>query len=292
MTTTQRERTATRRRSPEVRRTAAIKTTYRVGVLAVFAAVAIFPVIFALLVSLKRPVDAFTPSFTWIFEPTFEYYKTLWIDRGFSEYLINTLIIALTSVVVSVPTATLAAYGLVRHESRFANGVLNSLLALRMFPQMLLAIPYFMIATATGLFDTHLILILIVVASNQPFAIWLMRGFILGIPKELDEAAAIDGCSMIGTVRRVILPLSMPGIATTSIFTFLLAYNEYLFALVLTGRAAKTLPVAIGEYGAEDLTYWALSAAGVVSVILPVILVMVFLQRWLVRGLTAGAVKG
>lgn len=280
------------RRSPRPRGLDRVKSGYRVGVLTVASVIAVFPVVFALLVSLKKPVDAFTPSFTWFFEPTFEYYRTLWIDRGFSSYLINTMIIACASVLVSVPTATLAAYGLVRHESRFANRVLNSLLALRMFPQMLLAIPYFMIATTTGLFDTHLILILIVIASNQPFAIWLMRGFILDIPKELDEAAAIDGCSLIGTVRRVILPLCMPGIATTSIFTFLLAYNEYLFALVLTGRAAKTLPVAIGEYGAEDLTYWALSAAGVVSVIVPVILVMVFLQRWLVRGLTAGAVKG
>ncbi len=266
--------------------------TYRIVVLAVFAVVSVFPLVYALAISLKKPVDAFTTHFTWIFEPTFEYYRTLWVDRGFSEYLVNTMIVAVASVVISVPTATLAAYGLVRHESGFANRLLNSLLALRMFPQMLLAIPYFMIGTTLGLFDTQLILILIVVASNQPFAIWLMRGFILGIPKELDEAAAIDGCSTIGTVRRIILPLSLPGIATASIFTFLLSYNEYLFALVLTGQQAKTLPVAIGEYGAEDLTYWALSAAGVVSVILPVVLVMVFLQRWLVRGLTAGAVKG
>jgi len=255
-------------------------------------AISVFPIYYTLSISLKSPVDAFTSTFKWRFTPTFEFHKTLWVDRGFAQYLVNSLVIALTTVLISVPTATLAAYGLIRHNSRFSNGLLNSLLALRLFPQMLLAVPYFLFANKFGLFDTRVILVLIIVAANQPFAIWLMRGFLVSVPRELDEAAMIDGCSAIGTVWRIIFPLSMPGIATASIFTFLMSYNEYLFALVLTGNRAKTLPIAIGEYGAEDLTYWSLSAAGVVGVIIPVILIMLFLQKWLVRGLTAGAVKG
>jgi multiple sugar transport system permease protein len=161
-----------------------------------------------------------------------------------------------------------------------------------MFPQMLLAIPYFLLATKWVLADTKIILILIIVAANQPFAIWLMRGFLVGVPKELDEAANIDGCNMVQIVTRIILPVSMPGISTASIFTFLLSYNEYLFALVLTQKKAMTLPIAIGQYGAEDLSYWTLSASGVISIVIPVCLVMIFLQKWLVKGLTAGAVKG
>ncbi len=260
--------------------------------LAVIALISIFPLIYALMISLKNPVDAFTAEFRWIFKPHFDFYKTLWIEKGFTKYLANTAIVTVSCVLISVPMATLAAYGLIRHESRLANGVLKSLLCLRMFPQLLLAVPYFIFATNLHLIDTQIILIMIVVAANQPFAIWLMRGFLIDVPRELDEAARIDGCNMIETVARVILPVSMPGIATASIFTFLLSYNEYLFALILTGKEAMTLPVAIGQYGAEDLSYWSLSAAGVVSIVIPVCLVMIFLQRWLVKGLTAGAVKG
>ena len=262
------------------------------GSLLVICLIAIFPIYYTLSISLKSPVDAFSSTFKWSFKPTFEFHKILWLQRGFSKYLVNSLSIAVVTVLISVPSATLAAYGLIRHNSRFSNRVLNSLLALRLFPQMLLAIPYYLFANSLGLFDTQIILVLIIVAANQPFAIWLMRGFIITIPKELDEAAKIDGCSALGVVTKIIIPVSMPGIATAAIFSFLLSYNEYLFALILTGTKAKTLPIAIGEYGAEDLTYWSLSAAGVVGVIIPVILIMLFLQKWFVKGLTAGAVKG
>lgn len=268
------------------------RKAYSYALLLLFCVIAVFPIFYAFSISLKSPVDAFTSQFKWTFVPTFEYYKMLWVDRGFTKFLYNSLFVALSTVLISVPIATTAAYGLVRHNSKWSNVMLYSMLALRMFPQMLLAIPYFLIGSRLGLFDTKLVLILIIVASNQPFAVWLMRGFVLGIPRELDEAAKIDGCSAFGVLWRVILPLAAPGIATATIFSFLLAYNEYLFALILTGTQAKTLPVAIGEYGAEDLTYWSLSAAGVVSIIVPVILIMIFLQRWFVKGLTAGAVKG
>jgi multiple sugar transport system permease protein len=262
------------------------------AILLIFCIIAIFPLLYALSISLKNPVDAFTTHFKWIFNPSFEYHKTLWVERGFVKYLLNSLFIALSTVVISVPLATVAAYGLVRHNSSFSNNLLNSLLTLRMFPPMLLAVPYFLLGSSLNMFDTKTILVLVNVAANQPFAIWLMRGFLLQVPKELDEAAVIDGCSSMSVLTRVILPVAAPGIATASIFSFLLSYNEYLFALVLTGTNAKTLPIAIGQYGAEDLTYWSLSAAGVVGIIIPVILIMVFLQRWFVKGLTAGAIKG
>lgn len=113
----------------------------------------------------------------------------------------------------------------------------------------------------------------------------------LNVPKELDEAAIMDGCRPLTVVSRVIVPVILPGMATTAIFSFLLAYNDYLFALVLTGARAKTLPVAIGEYGAENILYWSISAAGVSGVIMPVILIMIFLQKAFVKGLTSGAIK-
>ena len=250
------------------------------------------PVIYTIMIATKQPVDAFSTSFSVIYTPVFDNFYSLWVERGFTKYLFNTLVVTGCCVLISVPTATLGAYGLIRNGGKFATKLLNSTLLLRMFPQMLLAIPYFIIATNLNLADTKLILVIIVVASNQPFALWLMRGFLITIPPELDEAAKIDGCNMVQTVLKVILPVARPGIATASIFTFLLSYNEYLFALILTQKNAMTLPVAIGQYGAEDLSYWTLSAAGVVSIIIPICLVMIFLQKYLVKGMVAGAVKG
>ena len=261
-------------------------------ILIMVALISVCPVIYTIMIATKQPVDAFSTSLSVIYTPVFDNFYSLWVERGFTKYLFNTLVVTGCCVLISVPTATLGAYGLIRNGGKFATKLLNSTLLLRMFPQMLLAIPYFIIATNLNLADTKLILVIIVVASNQPFALWLMRGFLITIPPELDEAAKIDGCNMVQTVLKVILPVARPGIATASIFTFLLSYNEYLFALILTQKNAMTLPVAIGQYGAEDLSYWTLSAAGVVSIVIPICLVMVFLQKYLVKGMVAGAVKG
>lgn len=252
----------------------------------------IVPFYYVISIALKNPLDAFSTQYKVFFVPTLENLKQLWVNDNFGQYFQHSLIVTAACVLISVPLATLAAYGLLRHESRFSNRLLNSMLALRMFPAMLLVIPYFLLATQLKMTDTYIVLILIIVASNQPFAIWLMRGFIIGIPKELDDAAKVDGCNMVQVVTRVILPLCMPGIGTASIFTVLLSYNEYLFAQVLTGKRTMTLPVAIGKYAGEELVYWCQNAAGVVSIILPICIVMIFLQKYLVKGLTNGAVKG
>ena len=260
--------------------------------LIVIALFSIIPFYYVISIALKNPLDAFSTNFKVFFTPTLDNLKELWINDNFGVYFKNSIIVTVACVVISVPLATLAAYGLIRHDSKFSNRLLNSMLALRMFPAMLLVIPYFLLATKLKMTDTYIVLILIIVASNQPFAIWLMRGFIIGIPKELDDAAKVDGCNMFQVVTKIILPLCMPGIGTASIFTVLLSYNEYLFAQVLTGKNTMTLPVAIGKYAGEELVYWCQNAAGVVSIILPICIVMIFLQKYLVKGLTNGAVKG
>lgn len=260
-------------------------------ILILIAAVSVLPFYYVFSIATKAPADAFSTTFKWVWEPTLDNFKQLFIEDNFLFYFKNSMIIAVLSMFVSVPLATLAAYGLIRHGSRFSNGLLNSMLALRIFPPMLLVIPFFLLATFLKVTDNKLVLMLIIVASNQPFAIWLMRGFIISLPKELDEAANIDGCNLFQTFYKIILPLSMPGIGTASIFTFLLSYNEYLYALVLTGKKSMTLTVAMGKYAAEELIYWCVNAAGVVAIILPICIIMIFLQKWLVKGLTAGSVK-
>lgn len=261
----------------------------------VLAAVTFFmliPVLWAVLTSIKNPVDAFTIPPTLIFRPTLRYHYDIWFEKGFWTFLINSLIIAISTVCVSVPIGAMAAYALSRIQTRQTRILLFGVLAVRMFPQMLLALPFFVIAKYFDLFDTYLMMVLALVAINQPFTIWLMRSFLLEVPIELDEAAAIDGCSVWQTFIRVIVPNARAGLAVTSLFSVLLAYNEFLFALVLTGTHTKTLPVAISEYSGEDITYWSLSAAGAIGIMLPILLFMIFMQRHLLRGLTFGAVKG
>ena len=260
--------------------------------LAVFTLLNLVPLIWAALTSFKNPADAFTVPPTIIFEPTFEYHRQVWLERGFVHYLINSLIVSAGTVLISVPIGSLAAYALSRMPQRRASPILFALFTIRMFPHMLLAIPFFVMGSFLNMIDTYPLLIMALVAINQPFTIWLMYSFFLDIPRELDEAAAIDGCSPWQTFRIVILPLARPGLTVAALFSLLLSYNEFLFALVLTGIRTKTLPVAIASFGGEDVSDWSISAAGAIGIMLPIVLIMIFVQRHLVRGLTIGAVKG
>lgn len=260
--------------------------------LSIFTFVNLVPIVWALLTSLKQPVDAFAVPPRLVFTPTLAFHYQVWIEKAFWRFLLNSAIISVCTVLISVPIGTMAAYALSRIQTRRSRTLLFGLLVVRMFPQILLAVPFFVIAKFLRLFDTYLVMILALVAINQPFTIWLMRSFFVDTPIELDEAAWIDGCNPWQAFLRVILPVVRPGLFVTAQFSLLLAYNEFLFALVLTGSSTKTLPVAIAEYGGEDITYWSLSAAAAIGIMLPIVAFMVLMQRHLVRGLTFGAVKG
>jgi len=274
-----------------VKKVILIEKTIIYIILTLVSALFLFPIVYVVLTSLKEPVDAFSIPPKWLFIPTLKYHLYIWTEKPFFRYLINSLVIAGGTAAISVPIASFAAYGFVRHKGKETFIILLGLLAIRMFPQMLLVIPYFLIARTMHLHDTRIVMILIMVAFNQPFSIWLMRGFFMNVPKEIDEAAIVDGCTHLGAVCRVILPVVLPGIATTAIFSFLLAYNDYLFALILTGANAKTLPVAIAGYVSEDVKYWSIGAAGATGIIVPIIMIMIFLQKYFVKGLMSGAIK-
>lgn len=237
-------------------------------------------------------MDAFAVPPKLVFEPTFHFHKEVWLDRGFWKFLVNSAIISVCAVTLSVAIGSMAAYALSRLRSNKARMILCGMLGMRVFPYMLLAIPFFVIAQMIGLIDTYLVMILAVVALNQPFTIWLTRSFFDEVPAELYEAATIDGCTSWQTFRKVALPAVRPGIWVTCLFSLLLAYNEFLLALVLTRNSTKTLPVAIAEYAAEDISYWSLSSAAAIGIMLPILVFMLLMQRHLVRGMSAGAVKG
>jgi multiple sugar transport system permease protein len=257
-----------------------------------FTAVNLVPVIWTMLTSIKQPVDAFSIPPKLIFAPTFEFHYQVWVEKQFWRFLINSVIISVCTVFVSVSIGTMAAYGISRMRSVASRGLLFSLLVMRMFPHILLAIPFFVLAHFLGLINTYTAMVLALTAINQPFTIWLMRSFFLDVPGELYEAAVIDGANAWQIFSRVALPIVRPGLWVTALFSLLLSYNEFLFALILTGPDTKTLPVAISEYGAEDISYWSLSAAAAIGIMLPIVAFMIILQHHLVRGVAFGAVKG
>jgi multiple sugar transport system permease protein len=210
----------------------------------------------------------------------------------FYEYFINTIIVTVGTVVVSISIGCLAGYSLARYAGYAGVVILIAALGFRALPRLAFILPYYWIGSATNLLDTHLLVILTLVAVNQPFAIWMLRSFFMDIPRELEESAMVDGCNRLTAFLRVIMPIMWPGIVSTALFTLLLAYNEFLLVRLLT-QTNWTLPVAISRFtGGEDPRHLTLAAAAAVSATIPIILVILFFQKNLVKGLAAGAVKG
>ncbi|NWF71058.1 MAG: carbohydrate ABC transporter permease [Chloroflexi bacterium] len=210
----------------------------------------------------------------------------------FYDFFLNSVIVTTGTVFVSISIGCLAGYGLARSSSLAGVIVLFGALAFRALPRLAFILPYYYFAQLSGLYDTYLLLIITFVAINQPFTIWMLRSFFMEIPRELEEAAMIDGCNRLTAFWRVIIPITWPGIITTALFTLLLAYNEFLLANLLTSTLS-TLPVGISRFtSGEDVRLLPLSNASAVSITLPIIFIIIFFQRHLIKGLAGGAIKG
>ena len=210
----------------------------------------------------------------------------------FYDYFINTIIVTVGTVVISISIGCLAGYALARYNGIGAVLILFAALAFRALPRLAFILPYYNIGSATNTLDTYLLVILTLVAVNQPFTIWMLRSFFMEIPAELEQAAMIDGASRFTAFRKVIIPIMWPGIVSTALFSLLLAYNEFLLVRILT-QTNWTLPVAISRFtGGEDPRHLTLAAASAVSATIPIVIVILFFQKQLVKGLAAGAVKG
>jgi multiple sugar transport system permease protein len=260
--------------------------------LCLFALYSAFPFFWTLLTSIKQPVDAFATPPVWLFDPTLSHYASLWLERGFGWYFLNTAIITAGTLLISIPIGAVAGYALARYPGQLGFWLLILALVFRALPRTAILLPFYQISRSLGLYDTHALLIMVLVSINQPFTIWMMRSFFMTIPAEIEEAAMVDGCSRLQAFLRAIVPVMWPGVITTALFTFLLAYNEFLMPLILTATKATTLPVAISQFGAEDIRFWSLSAAGAISITLPVVVLILIFQKRIVGGLVQGAVKG
>lgn len=222
-----------------------------------------------------------------------EKYETLLADESFSHALRNSLVVSLGTTVLCVLLAAVAAYPLARLRLRFGWLVLLGLIASRMVPAIVLIVPLFLVVRQLGLIDTHLALVLVYTAFLLPFAIWMLRTFFLEIPQAVEAAARLDGCTRIGALFRIVLPLSLPGVAATATFVFVSSWNEYMFPLVLTTADAKVLTVRIAELTSGNQGFFdfgQLMAGGVITV-LPALVLMLFMNRQIVKGLIEGATK-
>jgi multiple sugar transport system permease protein len=263
-------------------------------VLALLAAV--IPVYWMLTISLKNEVDQFAVPPLWFsFSPTLAHYRDAFLTRSFGQYLITSAIVSTGSTICALIIGTLAAYALARFRMprRLDRKLALWILSTRMFPPIVTAVPLFLMMRDLGLLNTRLALIILYTGFNLPFVVWMMRGFFLEIPRELEDAAMIDGDSRMGALRRVLLPLVAPGLAATAVFCLIISWNEFLFALVMTQTdEAMTLPVGIaGRVTQYEIKWGVMSAAGIVAM-LPILVFALAVQKYLVRGLSLGAVKG
>jgi multiple sugar transport system permease protein len=251
----------------------------------------LFPFIWMLLVSLRRRVDVLQPGN--IFAPlTFENYRSLFNIGGISDFFVNSIIVALCSTIISLILGSLAAYGFARYNWKKREDRAFWVLSQRFLPPMAVVIPYFLMASLAGLLDTRLVLIICYTTFNIPFTIWMMRGFIEDLPIELEEAAFVDGCTRAQTMLRVVLPLTLPGMAATAIFCVINSWNEFVFANYLTSIHAKTVPTSVMMYLSVSGVKWGEMAATGILAVLPVLIFAVAVQKYMIRGLTFGAVKG
>lgn len=254
----------------------------------------LFPIAFIVMSSLKPGQDIFAVPPRYAFTPTLQHYASLWERWGiFFDGLINSTIITAGATAIAVIASACAGYVYSRNSSRLLNGSVMFLIVVRLIPPIVVTLPLFPIVNALHLNDTHIVLMVLYATFFVSLGTVLMRTFIDQIPRELDEAAQIDGAGGLTILRRVIVPLAAPGIIAVAVFVVVFAWNEFLFAFIFTSTRAKTAPLVISEMiGSIDGVDWGILFAASTVQLAPVLLFVIFMNRYLVAGLTSGATKG
>jgi multiple sugar transport system permease protein len=267
------------------------------------AVVVLAPFAWLLISSISPPREllAADPHW-WPDDPTLERYRAIFassdgsgtdVAANFRQAMINSFVVASLTTAISLVVGVLGGYAFARLRFRMRRTTLFAFLTVYMLPPIALVIPLYLGLAALGLLDTKTGLVVTYCSIVTPFCLWTMSNYYLSLPPDLEEAARVDGCTRLGALVRVILPLSMPGVLTTGMFGFLLAWDEFLFSLIFTSTTnAKTIPVAIAEFtGKYSSDFGLIAAGGVLATLPPLVLALVF-QRYIAGGLTSGAVKG
>jgi multiple sugar transport system permease protein len=258
----------------------------------VIVAFALAPYLWMVLTSIKPDADISTRPLQYLPSTvTFEHYGRLLNRTSFAANLLNSLVVALGAVAVGLGVSVPAAYAFSRFRFLGRRTMMMGFLVINMFPIVLLIIPLFVLMRALGLLDTFIGVIAGHSTFAIPFSIWMLTSYMNAIPRELDEASTLDGATLLQTVRLILIPLVMPGIVTTAIYIFVTSWNEYLFAMMLSGQNVRTVTVALQLFIGEFTVQWGLLTAGGTLVAIPATILFLLVQRRLVGGLTAGAVK-
>ncbi len=252
----------------------------------------LFPVVWLILMSFKTRATIFALPPPLFFNPTLENYITTFVGKGYLKYLLNSLIIAIFTTILATSTGSLAAYAFSRFKGFVAdNHFFFWILTFRMTPAVVLIIPYYFLWTTLGLYDSHLSVILSHTTFALPIVIWLMKGFFDGIPRDVEDAARVDGCSWFSVFFRITLPLSVSGITASAILSFIFSWNEFLISMIITRVNAKTLPASITGFVTTRGILWGEMAAVSVVIMIPVLTFILLVQKYLLRGMTFGAVQ-
>ena len=265
-------------------------TAYIVSFIAI--AVTILPITWLFLLSIKSKGETFTKPPKWVFDPTIQNYIDLWDNDLFKDTFVNSFFITLISITLSIIIAIFAAYALKRYQIRFRTAFMQWLLLAYMLPEFLFVLPMFAIYQTIGIYDTYIGMALIYQVHVLPFSIWMLRSFLEEIPKEIDDAAYLDGCNPLQAIYKIYLPLIIPGIVATAILNGIWVWNELAIALGLTFFDAQPITVGVASFrGYASINWGGMTSSAIVSMI-PMILFVILAQKHIVKGLTLGAVKG
>lgn len=253
------------------------------------------PFVWIFIVSLTPELSQFTSGVQYFpKDPTIQNYFNIFEVVKFARGFMNSSVVAVVTTVLAISVSTIGAYAFARFRFPGRKAMIVSLLLIYMLPSIVLLLPMLVIFKTLGILNTYLALILAESTHAVPFAVWLLTNYIASLPKDLEDAAEIDGCSRVGAMVRIVLPLAKPGIVGAALFIFISSWNNFLFAFMFTsGDDVRTLPVLLRSFvGGDSGVYWGTVMAGAVLTTIPVAAAFLFFQRYLIMGLAAGAVKG
>jgi multiple sugar transport system permease protein len=269
-----------------------INTILLYTVLLIAILLSLAPILYLFITSFKPAELTFSLPPVWIFTPTLKNYVDVINGGEFGRYFINSLVVALTATFISLVLGAFAAYGFARFKFRGKFWLRMSVLIPQMLPPITIIVPLYVLFNGFKLIDTQIALVISYLTFTIPLAVWLLIGFFEDVPIDLEESAMIDGCSRLGALFRIVLPIVTPGLAATAILGFLYCWNEFFYAVILTGRDARTLPVTITSFMTNKAILWGRITAAGSLVLVPVLIFSLIAQRYLIRGLSKGAVKG
>jgi multiple sugar transport system permease protein len=250
------------------------------------------PILWIALTAFKVPRDVYTLDRALIFTPTLENFRTVFEHPwNLGSKLLNSAIVATSTVLIAVPLALMAAYSFSRFEFAFKRSLFLAIIASQFIPGAVVVLPFFLMFKQLGMLDTRTALVLVNLSIVMPYAVWMIKGFIDAVPLEIEESAMVDGAPRLRVLWEIVVPAALPGVITAAVFSFTLTWNEFLYALILTKQDALTLPIGLIGFRTERGDLWELMAAAGMLITIPMFLVSMAVQRQFIQSLTAGSVR-